>query len=82
MQTAFPHPTLVPFDGSFRLADAPTTAPENAPKKKKAKKLLKGLVKELRDLQRVLYAHDRYALLSVFQAMDAGGKDGTIRAVF
>jgi PPK2 family polyphosphate:nucleotide phosphotransferase len=28
-----------------------------------------------------LYAHDRYALLLVFQAMDAAGKDGTIRAV-
>jgi len=32
--------------------------------------------------QRVMYAHDRYSLLVVFQAMDAAGKDGTIRAVF
>jgi PPK2 family polyphosphate:nucleotide phosphotransferase len=29
-----------------------------------------------------MYAHDRYSLLVVFQAMDAAGKDGTIRAVF
>jgi PPK2 family polyphosphate:nucleotide phosphotransferase len=33
------------------------------------------------DLQRRLYADDRYALLLIFQAMDAAGKDGTIRAV-
>jgi len=32
--------------------------------------------------QRMMYAHDRYSLLAVFQAMDAAGKDGTIRAVF
>ncbi|MGD8808671.1 MAG: polyphosphate kinase 2 family protein, partial [Gammaproteobacteria bacterium] len=29
-----------------------------------------------------MYAHDRYSLLTIFQAMDAAGKDGTIRAVF
>lgn len=32
--------------------------------------------------QRMMYAHNRYSLLAVFQAMDAAGKDGTIRAVF
>ena len=41
---------------------------------------------ELRDelilLQRRLYAEGRHKLLVVFQAMDAGGKDGTIRRVF
>jgi PPK2 family polyphosphate:nucleotide phosphotransferase len=31
--------------------------------------------------QRLMYAHDRYAMLLVFQAMDAAGKDGTIRSV-
>lgn len=36
---------------------------------------------EIAELQQVLYAHDRYALLLIFQAMDAAGKDGTIRAV-
>ena len=34
-----------------------------------------------RSLQRILYAHDHHAILLVFQAMDAAGKDGTIRAV-
>ena len=42
--------------------------------------LAKGVAK-LADLQRDLYASQRWALLAVFQAMDAGGKDGTIRHV-
>ena len=37
---------------------------------------------EIYDLQRKLYADNRYAVLFVFQAMDAGGKDSTIRNVF
>ncbi|WGL16455.1 polyphosphate kinase 2 family protein [Microbulbifer bruguierae] len=32
--------------------------------------------------QRMMYAYDRYSLLTIFQALDAAGKDGTIRAVF
>ncbi len=34
------------------------------------------------ELQEVLYAEQRHPVLVVFQAMDTGGKDGTIRAVF
>jgi len=37
---------------------------------------------EIYELQRKLYADNQYAALFVFQAMDAGGKDGTIRNVF
>ena len=37
---------------------------------------------ELIELQRRLYAEDKHRLLIVFQAMDAGGKDGTIRRIF
>lgn len=33
------------------------------------------------DLQRILYAHDHHSVLLIFQAMDAAGKDSTIRAV-
>jgi len=40
------------------------------------------LREEIDDLQKMMYAHDRYSMLTVFQAMDAAGKDGTIRAVF
>jgi PPK2 family polyphosphate:nucleotide phosphotransferase len=74
-------PYLVPYDGSFRVSEAATKPPADAPGKKVFKKLLKSHVDELFELQRVLYAHDKYAVLAVFQAMDAAGKDGTIRAV-
>ncbi|PWJ57685.1 PPK2 family polyphosphate:nucleotide phosphotransferase [Dyadobacter jejuensis] len=36
---------------------------------------------ELDELQSMMYAHNRYGLLLVFQAMDAAGKDGTIKHV-
>lgn len=49
--------------------------------KKEYHHLLKRQVKELSDLQRLHYASDRYALLLIFQAMDAAGKDGAIRHV-
>jgi len=72
---------LVPFDGSFRLGRALTAPPDGTSKRKALKSRLVDLNAELAELQRVLYAHDRYAVLLVFQAMDAAGKDGTIRAI-
>ena len=74
-------PHRVPFDGSLRVADAPTGPPIDFDGKKESKARLKELVNELDDLQRLLYATDRDAILLIFQAMDAAGKDGTIRAV-
>ena len=44
-------------------------------------KLLASHLEDLRDRQTLLYAHDRYALLLIFQAMDAAGKDGAIKHV-
>ena len=81
MLEAIKNPYLVPFDGSFRCKDAATDSPENAPRKKDCNRQLKQLIDELDELQRVLYAHNKYALLLVFQAIDAAGKDSTIRAV-
>ena len=49
--------------------------------KKEAEKLLEANVKAMIELQGKLYAHNRYAVLLVFQAMDAAGKDGTIKHV-
>jgi PPK2 family polyphosphate:nucleotide phosphotransferase len=72
---------LVPFDGTFRVADVSTEPPEDAPGKKDNERGLQEAVEQLDDLQKTLYAHDRYGVLLVFQAMDAAGKDGTIRAV-
>ena len=42
---------------------------------------LEANVQRLRELQEVLYAHDTYTLLIIFQAMDAAGKDGAIAHV-
>jgi len=42
---------------------------------------LKANVKELSDLQELHYASNKYAVLLIFQAMDAAGKDGVIRHV-
>ena len=76
-----PHRYRVPFDGSFRIAEWPSGKPGDAPPKPERKARLEALVEELSDLQRRLYAQDRWAVLLLFQAMDAAGKDGTIRAV-
>ena len=81
MLEAVDSPFLVPFDGTFRLADAARKPPSGAPDKKTLKRDLKKRVEELHELQRILYAHDRHSVLLIFQAMDAAGKDGTIRAV-
>lgn len=43
--------------------------------------LLAEHVEKLAERQNLLYAHDRYALLLIFQAMDAAGKDGVIKHV-
>lgn len=44
-------------------------------------KLLEGHVTQLSSLQQLHYVSDRYAVLLIFQAMDAAGKDGAIRHV-
>jgi PPK2 family polyphosphate:nucleotide phosphotransferase len=49
--------------------------------KDETKAELKRNVKRLRELQKVLWAEGKHALLIVLQAMDAGGKDGTIKHV-
>ncbi|MCC6877630.1 MAG: polyphosphate kinase 2 family protein [Sandaracinaceae bacterium] len=75
-------PYLVPFDGSFHVKDAPTKPPKNErDKDDEHEAALEKLVGRIEKLQRRLYADDRWSLLIVFQAMDAAGKDGTVRAV-
>lgn len=72
-------PYLVPFDGSFRVQDASTTPITKGHLHRK--KHRKETTSNLNKLQRVLAAGDRHSVLIVFQAMDAAGKDSTIRAV-
>lgn len=50
--------------------------------KKQGEKALPPLNKKLEYLQELLYAENKHKILIVLQAMDAGGKDGTIRQVY
>ena len=75
-------PFLVPFDGVFDPVEAATRPPQGAPVGKPATKELRKVREELADLQRLLWADRSKALLVVFQARDAAGKDSTIRSVF
>ena len=72
-------PYLVPFDGSFDVAAA-STVPQTDGHPHKGKHRARR-TEDLNKLQRVLAAGDRHAVLLVFQAMDAAGKDSTIRSV-
>ncbi|MDH3266231.1 MAG: polyphosphate kinase 2 family protein [Gammaproteobacteria bacterium] len=72
-------PYLVPFDDSFRVSDASTVPVTDGHRHKGQHR--KDATRELNKLQRVLAAGDKHAILLVFQAMDAAGKDSTIRAV-
>ena len=74
-------PFTVPSDGRFVVADTPTGPGKGVAGKKDLEKQLANTVEGISELQRKLYADDRFSLLLVFQAMDAAGKDGTIRAV-
>jgi len=49
--------------------------------KERAKEILDKNLEDLAEAQELLYADDRYSLLIVLQAMDAAGKDGTIKHV-
>ena len=65
----------------FRLKDHdPGATPGYDEKEQGQKQLAKG-IKRLRDLQEKLYAQDRWAVLLIFQAMDAAGKGSTIEHV-
>jgi len=67
----------------FRLADysPDDTGGLDADFKPEAQQLLEQQTQQLAELQDKLYAQDRWALLLIFQAMDAAGKDGTIKHV-
>jgi PPK2 family polyphosphate:nucleotide phosphotransferase len=59
----------------------PTLVKPFCKSKEQYQKLLAEHVEELSSLQQLHYASNRYALLLIFQGMDAGGKDGAIRHV-
>ena len=71
----------VPPGKTVDLGKWPTHVKPLYKSKKQYKDLLAKHVEELSSLQRLHYASNRYALLLIFQAMDAAGKDGAIRHV-
>ena len=65
----------------FRLKDIDPADPWGKRLKPIAPEMLKQSGKRMADLQERLYAQDRWSVLLIFQAMDAAGKDGTIKHV-
>ena len=65
----------------FVLADHPHAIKDVYKDKDDYRDLLEEFREEIDDLQRMMYAQDRHSVLLVFQAMDAAGKDSTIRHI-
>ncbi len=76
------NPYFVKTNKSFVLDNCKTLPGEEHLDKSQLKDQLSDYRKELAELQHRLFAEDRRSLLIVLQAMDAAGKDSTIRAVF
>jgi PPK2 family polyphosphate:nucleotide phosphotransferase len=67
---------------SFRLKDFDPADTNGLKSKEECDELLQHNIAQLADLQDKLYAQDQWAVLLIFQAMDAAGKDGVIKHVF
>jgi PPK2 family polyphosphate:nucleotide phosphotransferase len=79
----FSRPYRVTNGKKFRLADVEPgdTGELTSEDKPRSKEALQAGIQALAELQDVLYAQDRWAVLLIFQAMDAAGKDGAIKHV-
>ncbi|MCK6615878.1 MAG: polyphosphate kinase 2 family protein [Ignavibacteriaceae bacterium] len=65
----------------FKLSDYSCSNTGRVKSKEQAEKILEANIKEMAELQDKMYAHDKWAVLLIFQAMDAAGKDGAIKHV-
>src|SRR5262245_46044231 len=65
----------------FRLADVDCASTQPIRSKAEAEWLLVEGIRRLADFQERLWAQDEWSLLLIFQAMDAAGKDSTIKHV-
>jgi PPK2 family polyphosphate:nucleotide phosphotransferase len=72
---------FVKHNEKLNLSKISTSDTNGLKSKKDAESKLTKNIKELAELQAKLYAQDKYAVLIVFQAMDAAGKDGMIKHV-
>ncbi|MGA6974649.1 MAG: polyphosphate kinase 2 family protein [Candidatus Binatus sp.] len=77
----FSKPYRIDDGRKFRLKDFDPGDTSGVKSKRLAEKELPRGVERLSDLQDKLYAQDRWAILLIFQAMDAAGKDGAIKHV-
>ena len=77
----FSHPYRIEHGKKFRLKDFDPGSTAHIHSKQHAQELLAKGISEMADLQDKLYAQDRWAVLLMFQAMDAAGKDGAIKHV-
>ena len=80
---SFAKPFRVTEGRGFRLKDIDPgdTLQFGSEEKPRAQEALAIGIQALAELQDMLYAQDRWAVLLIFQAMDAAGKDGTIKHV-
>ena len=65
----------------INLSKIPTDDTQNFADKSDANKMVEENIERMQELQYQLYASDKYSLLFIFQAMDAAGKDSTIKHV-
>jgi PPK2 family polyphosphate:nucleotide phosphotransferase len=71
----------IKFRSDVKLSDIKTGSTGKFESKKDAEKLLEENIERMAELQDMLYAQNKYALLVIIQAMDTAGKDGTIKHV-
>src|SRR5215467_6053888 len=79
--TKLAHAFRVDKGKSFRLDGVDPSDTKDLLAKDEAAELLQHNIAKMTDLQDMLYAQDQWALLLIFQAMDAAGKDGAIKHV-
>ncbi len=77
----FSKPYRVDNGKKFRLKEFEPDDTSGVKSRKQAEKVLPLGIERMVDLQDKLYAQDRWAILLIFQAMDAAGKDGVIKHV-
>src|SRR5665213_991870 len=81
MKKFHPDDFRVPHGKNVDLAKWPTKGKPAYSSKEEYAKVLREHTEQLSDQQNLLYASNRYALLLIFQAMDAAGKDSAIKHV-
>lgn len=69
-------------NNTFSIGDTKTKINDFYEDKEDYEASLAEMLRQMDELQSMMYAHNRYGLLVIFQALDAAGKDGTLKAVF